>query len=610
MSSQEENNIGEIIRKMELDYTSGSVTISDYVQFDMYETINRVEAYLNSKHISGDKDSQGRDKPFPNIVVSASNIWYRATDIDRKNIRIKATKNKDVVNAFLATIKLQEWMTKARFGQYLNESGRVASRFGSVVTKVIEKNGELIISTIPWNRLIVDPISFEGNPVIEVLELTEAQLRSNPAYDKEQVEELCNARKARETIDKRKKDNKNDYIKLYEIHGMFPLSFITDDEEYEEYAQQMHIVSFVESKKKGEYEQYSLFRGREKKNPYSICHLIKEDGRTLAIGAVEHLFEAQWMLSHTTKAIKDQLDLASKLIFQTSDGNFVGQNALSAIESGDILIHSLNQPLTQLANNSHDIESLQSFGNQWKSLGNEITGISEAMLGAAPKSGTAWRQTEALLQESYSLFELMTENRALYLEDLIREYVIPYIKKGLDTSKEVSAILEANDIEWLDSKFIKNYSNKEANRIIKQKLLDGEDVTQEQQQEIMNSINNDVQQSLKDMGNQRFIKPDSVTDKTWKEQFKDMEWDLEIDITGENKDYQSALATLNTALQIMMNPAFEQSPKAQMVVGEILKLTGTLSPLQISSIQKSTPQPSAQPPSAVSSAEPTLPAIK
>lgn len=109
------------------------------------------------------------------------------------------------------------------------------------------------------------------------------------------------------------------------------------------------------------------------------------------------------MVNHSQKSIKDQLDLASKLIFQTADANFIGQNALSSIETGDILIHNVNQPLTQVNNNSHDVTSLSNFGQSWKALGSEINGISEAMLGIAPKSGTAWRQTEALLQESYSL---------------------------------------------------------------------------------------------------------------------------------------------------------------------------------------------------------------
>ena len=69
---------------------------------------------------------------------------------------------------------------------------------------------------------------------------------------------------------------------------------------------------------------------------------------------------------HSQKLIKDQLDLASKLIFQTSDGNFAGRNALTAIESGDILIHAINEPITQANNASHDITSLQNFGTSGK----------------------------------------------------------------------------------------------------------------------------------------------------------------------------------------------------------------------------------------------------
>jgi len=152
-----------------------------------------------------------------------------------------------------------------------------------------------------------------------------------------------------------------------------------------------------------------------------ITHLIEEDNRSQAIGAVEHLFEAQWMNNHTAKGIKDHLDLASKLIFQTADETFVGQNAIQAIETGDILVHAPNEPLTQLNNSSHDITQMQNYGQMWKSLGNEITGISEAMMGSTPKSGTAWRQTEAILSESHDLFELMTENKGLHIEEMMRK---------------------------------------------------------------------------------------------------------------------------------------------------------------------------------------------
>ena len=104
--------IGELIRKLEADYISGPKQISKYVTFDQYENTNRIEAYLNSKHISGDTDSQGREKPFFNIVIAAANIWFRATDIDRKDIRLKAAKFTHAILAFIATVLLQNWMKK------------------------------------------------------------------------------------------------------------------------------------------------------------------------------------------------------------------------------------------------------------------------------------------------------------------------------------------------------------------------------------------------------------------------------------------------------------------------------------------------------------------
>ena len=399
----QEQTVADIVRKLEKEDKTGNTFISKYVKFSMRETLNTIDAYLNSKHTSGETDSMGREKPFFNIVTSAANIWYRATDIDRKNIKLRATKKTHYTLAFLMSILLQEWMKKTSFGMWLNEWGRILARYGSAISKFVEKDGELIPQVMSWHVMIVDPVDFDNNVKIEKMWFTEAQLLAKKEYDQDFVKELINAKKARETMDGKKKDNLNEFIEVYEVHGKLPLYYLTGVEKDEdEFSQQMHVVSYL-SKKKGEgYDDYTLFAGKEKKDPYRIDHLIKEDSRTLSIGSVENLFPAQWMQNHSVKSIKDQLDLASKLIFQTSDGNYVGQNALNNIETGDILVHKPNEPLTQVANNSHDITSLQSYQSQWKALGNEINGISESMLGVAAKSGTAWRQTQAELQEAHS----------------------------------------------------------------------------------------------------------------------------------------------------------------------------------------------------------------
>ena len=591
----------ELVRKNEQDFISGDTTISKYVTFSLSENINKIDAYLNSKHISGPEDSMGREKPFFNIVTAAVNIWYRATDIDRKDIKVKSTKTSNIFTSFLATTLLQNWMARENFGAFLNDWGRTLARFGSAVVKFVEQDDKLHAMVVPWNRLIIDQVDFNNDVTIEVLELSPSDLRKRKGYDQDMVEALILSKSSRETTDKHKKDNKANFIKLYEVHGELPLSWLTYKEKDDKtYVQQMHVVSFVETNNKGEYEDYCLIKGREEKHPYMITHLIKEDGRSQSIGAVENLFEAQWMLNHTKKQIKDQLDLASKLIFQTSDGNFVGQNALTAIENGDILIHQINQPLTQIANNSHDITALQNFGAEWKQLGTEINGISESMMGNAAPSGTAWRQVEALLNESHSLFEMMVENKGIHIEEMMRNYIIPHLKKKMDTAEEITAILEQHQIEKIDKKYVPKEAHKRLGKKLVQEIINSgklPDMNEIDLEQGLNEKINEVRSELDDQGNQRYFKPSELPSVTWKEILKDIEWELEIDVTGEASNNKSDMATLSTVLQtIAGNPQILENPKANLLFNKILIKTGTVSPVELSTLNSTALSTSPQAP--------------
>jgi hypothetical protein len=587
-----DKTIAELVRINEQNYINGNTQLSKYVDFSLEENINKIDAYLNSKHTSGETDSLGREKPFFNIVTAAVNIWYRATDIDRKDIMIKATNSRDVIGAFLASVHLQSWMRKSSFGKFLNEWGRTLARYGSSIVKFIEKDGKLHADVIPWNRLIVDPIDFDNDCVIEVLELTPGQLRKRKGYDQDIVDKLIDAATSRESIGKQKKDTRENFIKVYEVHGELPLSYLTGKEkDDDEYVQQMHVISFVAGKEKGKFDDYSLYSGKEAKHPYMITHLIKEDGRTQSIGAVEHLFESQWMMNHSVKAIKDQLDLASKLIFQTSDGNFVGQNAINSIETGDIMIHKPNEPLTQLANNSHDITSLQNFQQQWKVLGNEITGVSESMLGQNAPSGTAWRQTEALLQESHSLFEIMTENKGLDIEEMIRTYVIPHLKKKMDTTDEVAMELSAYNIDKINKMYVPNEAIRRANKKIAEQIFAGEIAQETDMLAEENGVRNELAGGV-------YFSPEDIKGKTWKDLFKDLEWNVEVEVTGEASDKLSMLTTLNTTLQVLAGmKGMPMSPDMKLVLNKILTATGQVSPMEMSQLetQPQTMQQSAMP---------------
>lgn len=576
----DQNNIYSFVRTFEIRYKTGTTKIAKYVDHSLSEVVQTIYAYLNSKHISGEFDSLNRDKPFFNIVTAARNIWYRATEIARNKIIIRETDSTHVISAFLATQKLQEWMRKERFGVFLVEWGLVLAGFGSAVSKFVEKKGQLIATVVPWNQIMCDTVDFENNPKIEIFEFTPAQLRQNPMYDQVMVESLIQATMIRMLVTGELQDTKPDFIKVYEAHGMFPVSYLTEniDDKYD-YAQQMQVVSYVRSEKEGEYKDFTLYKGREAKDPYRKDDLIKEDGRTLGIGAVENLFNAQWMVNHSIKGIKDQLDLASKLIFQTADSTFVGQNVLVAIETGQILQHAEGKPVTAFPNGSHDTGSFTAFMDQWKAIGGEINGITDAMAGVAPKGSTSWRMQSMELQQAQMLFDLMKRNKGLAIEDMLRENIIPFLKKQLNTKKQIIATLAAHDIKKIDAMYIPQ----EATRRFNKKVISH--VVKNGRMPMNASLQNEMQQVQTEtaaQGNTRYFKPSDISSKTWKEIFKDLEWEVECDITEESSDTAGILQTLNTSLQIVMNPGYAQSPQAQMIVSKILLLTGKVSPLEMS----------------------------
>ena len=97
-----------------------------------------------------------------------------------------------------------------------------------------------------------------------------------------------------------------------------------------------------------------------------------------------------------------------------------------------------------------------------------------------------------------------------------------------------------------------------------------------------------VRQELAPLGNQRFFTPDDVN---WNKVLEDLEWNLDINITNEQKDKQAVLATLSQVLQtVATNPQILQDPNARMLFNEILSTTGVFSPAKLS-IAKAAPSP-------------------
>ena len=172
---------------------------------------------------------------------------------------------------------------------------------------------------------------------------------------------------------------------------------------------------------------------------------------------------------------------------------------------------------------------------------------------------------------------------------MMRNYVIPYLKKKMDTSDEIAATLDEQGITQFDSIYVPNEAIKLANSRIKNVILSGQ---------LANNIDtmaieNELRKDLSRQGTQRFLKPSDIPDKTWKDIFKDLEWEVDFEVTNETIDKEQMFTTLTTVLQtVASNPAILSDPNMRMLFNTILEETGRISPLQLSQVSA---QPQAPP---------------
>ncbi len=608
-------SVGEIVRKAETDWRTGTVQKSKYVKFNPLDTLNKIDAYLNSTHTTGAYDSRGRKKPFFNIVTAQANIWQRATDIDTSKIKFRGDNSKAWLNAILAKIFVRRWMRKAKFPQVLNEWGRVLARYGSGIVEIVESDRNLSISVLSWFSTIIDAREFDPNPKIKVLELTEAQLRervSTRGYNKDAVKALIEkgADATRHIMEGTQTDTKPGYYRLYEVHANLSREQLKvargkqdDVKEPDKYAflPQLHVLSMVgEKKSEGtEWKDFTLYAGVLKKGVHRLTHLIKEDDRTISIGSVENQFMAQWMTNESVKAEKDAIEIASRLALQTADESLTGQNVLDDFMSGDIFVHRMNMPLTKVDLSKPDIQSIGMQREAWRGLGREINGISEAMLGIQPKAGTPAAQTAMMLRENYSLFELMTENKGLDVIDWMREDILPFIQRTeLAHSDEIGEALEDEDIARIDAAFLKSEAIKRTNSDVLKSISANLDRIQEGKGALpidvggmLQQHTSSIQDSLNMMGNTRYFKPSELTDAQWAKQLEGFGWDMEIDVTGEETDTAEAYGAMADSLALIMNPMYATNEDAKAVVRKMLALKGGISPLTMNARSSAAPTP-------------------
>src|SRR3990167_2007529 len=221
---------------------------------------------------------------------------------------------------------------------------------------------------------------------------------------------------------------------------------------------QVQIVAFYrdENGKKG----VTLYKSKEMEEVYKFFNAEEIYNRALGFGGVEELFDAIIWSNFAEIAKKDMLKAASKIIPWTTDDNLVNRQKIKNMDNLEWINLAEGKQIGLVPTGSPNIQLFTQSLQEWENHAREIGGATEALLGKQPPAGTPFRLQERVVFEGKGLHEYRQGKYAKFLEEVLRDWIIPQIAREIVKGKKFLATLSADEMQWLSDKIAVNRAAK------------------------------------------------------------------------------------------------------------------------------------------------------
>lgn len=538
-----------------------------------------VRRSFSYKHSQFEEDNDNRsDRPFKNITRPILNVQYRTEGFDVKDIDIYVDNADEYYKSFLLRKYYQKWALSNEMDTFIDD----------VVESFVDYGGALVKKTKSVRPEVIDLRTIAFCDQTDILAgpfaikhfFTARQLHDMKANGWGTIgasmdidtlllkaETAKSMRKENGTI---KTPSKN--VELYEVHNVCELDYnpLSNDS-----TMMMYIVAFYEDEQ-GKKQGTIIFSTPEPKLPFKMLKRDPIKGRALGWGGVEELFEPQTWANFAEIHILGMLKQASKVVYLSTDPRFKNQN-IGTVDNGQILDIQPNTDIRQLDSVPRNLTAFENYVVSQHEHAMEMGAASDIQLNQQPNSGTPFKSVEAQLVENKSLHLWRQGRIAVFMDEIHRDWIIPKLGQEIAKGDTFLAELSADELFQVSQTISKNRANERA----KEKILAGEEFTQEQYDTYRASV---AQESF-DKGSKRFL-------KILKDEFKPENLGVYTNIAGKQKNL--SLLTdkfVNIVRQIIATPNVRQDPELVRMLNTILESSG-ISPLTFSTAPATVMQPS------------------
>lgn len=548
--------MNKIYSKLSLDLGEydEDIEISEGHRHNLKKTLKKIELYLASKFLSGNRDSQGNKKYFYNLILPQCGNATKNIDLDRKDIVVTPVRGvKDTIKAMIYKLELNYWMRKNNIGVLLNKISDALPKYGSVILKKVKNK----IEFVPLKNIIFDPAVSNRS---DDYDLNSPYIIEKHIYQPSELLDMAKEGWDKDCINKLIDNcNQNDRsIIVYEYYNTFSEADLglSDKEDYVKARVYIGQIYNKDAKKsESPTDGITLKVEKVKKFPYKKLDYFTMEGRALGLGIAEMLFDVQerWNEMANDKALS--MRLGNKQLFQTNGRTSAG-NILTDLLNGDIL--NVDGEIKKIDTSERN---LQAYGQEEYNMLYHVRSLSnaqEVLTGEQLPSRTPFRSLALQQKSAGKLFEFIRQNISMFLEEVFIEWVLPQFSKEV-LKKHVFKFTDPDDIEAI----VEWTVNGMMNEAIKDYVLSFGYFPSEEDKEIIKTELKERKMKNKELFG-------DIIDG-----WLDFDFDIQIDISGEKSNKQAVIETGVNILQLLaQNPIAMQDNRFMKLIRYIAANSG------------------------------------
>lgn len=581
--TQDKITIYRYVKEQESGFLTNEVRIADNWHWNFRNHVQLIFHLKNGQFFTGENNWL---RAFKNIMEPMLNLAYWTEQIQVKDVVFDIPGDNGRGMGFVLKKYHDEVFTKEHnLDKVFDEITQSDLDYGGVLLQETLGNPEVLdLNSIAF----CDQTDLTGGPIGLKFYFSPDKLRlmSKKGWgDKKKgatitLNELATLAKSEKNLTgphgfKSKTTGKN--IEVYIVRGSLPEAWLKDNDNYDDYYAQVHVIAFYTNKDNKD-EGCTLYRAKGDDDDFMTFSSMPIYQRALGRGEGEALLHPQIWTNFLTIHKMNMLEAASKIPLVTDDSSYSQKQKIQDMETLEITTIDEGKRIWQIPTAAPaNVQLFEQAINDWQAHAQQLGSASDAMMGEQT-SGTTFRGQNQLIQQGRGIHNKRRGTRAKFIEELYRKIWIPQMIKEIVSGKEFLATLSWEEMHWVSDKIATSYANKQ----VIEDILSGREPRDPEQ------LKKECIDEFHKHGNKHMF-------KVLKDEFKDVDILISVNVSNKQKDLIGMVDNLRSVFQtIAANPMVLKAPPMEKLFNRIVEASG-LEPIDLTGLDVLQQPPQAAP---------------